>query len=115
MKNIIFISGITISFILIYQIISTIVTVSTNNNIKEIAKEDIAKAKVHMRLASESMTDESNFRQNIDKAEEIVKNVLEKKIFLNDIEVIKQNINILKKQFNKIETFDSQHATPLYE
>ena len=106
---------IIISLVLIYQVLSTLVSVSTNNNTKEIAKTELIEAKSYIRIASENIANQSNFELNIKNAEELIYQIREKKIFLNDIEKINDDINILKKQFNKIETFDQSIDNALFQ
>jgi len=114
-KNIVFMAWIIISLVLIYQVLSTLVSVSTNNNTKEIAKTELIEAKSYIRIASENIANQSNFELNIKNAEELIDQIREKKIFLNDIEKINDDINILKKQFNKIETFDQSIDNALFQ
>ena len=60
-KNIVFMAWIIISLVLIYQVLSTLVSVSTNNNTKEIAKTELIEAKSYIRIASENIANQSNF------------------------------------------------------
>jgi hypothetical protein len=72
-------------------------------------------AKSYIRVASENIANQSNFELNIRNAEELIAQIREKKIFLNDIEKINDDINILKKQFDKIETFDENNENAIYQ
>ena len=114
-KNIVFIAWITVSLILIYQVLSALVSVTTNNNTKELAKAELIEAKSYIRIASENIANQNNFELNIQSAEALIDKIREKKIFLNDIEKINDDINILKKQFNKIEAFDETIDNALYQ
>jgi hypothetical protein len=48
------------------------------------------------------------------EAETIIENVKSEKIFLSDIEKMQKNIHVLKKQFNKIETFEGDSEQQIY-
>jgi hypothetical protein len=104
-----------VSLILIYQVLSALVSVTTNNNTKELAKAELIEAKSYIRIASENIANQNNFELNIQSAEALIDKIREKKIFLNDIEKINDDINILKKQFNKIEAFDETIDNALYQ
>jgi hypothetical protein len=91
------------------------VSVTTNNNTKELAKTELIEAKNYIRIASENIANENNFELNIQNAEALIDQIREKKIFLNDIEKINDDINILKKQFNKIQTFDETPNNAIYQ
>ena len=105
-KNTIFILWIIISLILIYNILSTLIWITIKNDNKQIAADNLLQAKTYIRIASENIWNPDNFELNISNAEKIISNTIEQKILLNDIEKINDDINILKKQFNKIEIFD---------
>ncbi len=113
-KNWIFISGILISIFFLYSILSTVASITTQNEEKELAKENIIKAKTYLRIASENIANPDSFDLNISNAESLVNDIEKNKIFLNDIEKINDNINILKKQFNKIEIFDEAAENIIY-
>jgi hypothetical protein len=88
-----------------YQILHSIVSVTTNNSTKESAKTELTQAENYINIASENIANKDNFELNIKNAEDMIDKIREKKIFLKNIEQINDKINILKKQFNKIETF----------
>ena len=114
-KNIFFISWIIICIIFLYYIISVLVSVSTQNDQKDLAKENILKTKVFLKIASENISNSEIFKLNIDNAKDILSKVSKKEIFLNDIEKINNDINILKKQFYKIETFEEKKINSIYK
>lgn len=114
-KNWIFLLWIIVSLVLIYNILSTIVWVTTQNDKKQIAIEKLQQAKTYIKIASENIWNPDNFELNVSNAEKIIAETTEQKILLNDIEKIKDDINILKKQFNKIEIFDEMSSEILYK
>jgi hypothetical protein len=54
----------------------------------------------YVRIASNNSSNSEVFNLNIKKAEEITKDLKEKKLFLNDVNNLVNDINIIKKQFN---------------
>ena len=114
-KNVVFLSWLIISIFLLYSILSTVVWISTQNQNKELAKQDIIKAKTYIRIASENVANPESFEINIKNAENIVKKLEKEKLFLNDLAKINDNINILKKQFNKIEIFEENDENIIYK
>lgn len=91
--------------IILYTSISNIVWVTSNSQNLEINKENIIKARELVRTASESINNKDIFDKNIKEAENIVDDIKSQNLFLNDIEKITEDINIIKKQFNKVEIF----------
>lgn len=113
-KNIFFILIIGICIIFLYSSLSSIVSVTTNNKDKELNIEKLEQAKNHIRQASDNVANSSAFEKSISEAEAIIENVKSEKIFLSDIEIIQKNIHVLKKQFNKIETFEDNIDQQIY-
>jgi hypothetical protein len=113
-KNIVFLSWITIWVIFLYSILSTVIWITTQNEEKELAKENIIKAKTYLRIASENVANPDVFELNIKNAEDLLISIEEDQIFLNDISKINDDINILKKQFNKIEIFEQSPENIIY-
>jgi len=114
-KNIVFISWIAISIFFLYSILSTVAWITTQNEQKELAKENIIKARTYIRIASENIANPDSFELNINNAESLIADIEKNQIFLNDIAKINDNINILKKQFNKIEIFDESPENIIYQ
>ena len=113
-KNIVLLAGISIWVIFLYSILSTVVWITTQNDQKELAKENIIKAKTYIRIASENVANSEAFELNIKNAEDLLTDIEENQIFLNDIAKINDDINILKKQFNKIEIFEENQENIIY-
>ena len=113
-KNGIFIIWIAIWVFLLYSTLSTVISISTQNEEKQQSKENIIKAKTFLRVASENVWNEDIFELNIKYAEDLLTDIESKQIFLNDIAKINDEINILKKQFNKIEIFEPTVENIIY-
>ncbi len=114
-KNIILLTWITVSIIFLYSILSTVVWITTQNENRDLAKESIIKARTYLRIASENVGNSEVFSLNITKTEDLLKLVKDEQIFLTDIAKINDDINILKKQFNKIEIFEETTENILYK
>lgn len=114
-KNWVLITWIIISIIFLYSILSTVIWITTQNEQKEIATENITKAKSFLRIASENVANADVFELNIKNAEDLLSLTEESQLYLNDISKINDDINILKKQFNKIEVFETNTENIIYE
>ena len=114
-KNVVLLSWIAIWVIFLYSILSTVVWITTQNDQKELAKENIVKAKTYIKRASENIANPDAFELNIKNAEDLLIEIEENQIFLNDIAKINDDLNILKKQFNKIEIFEENQENILYD
>lgn len=114
-KNIIFVLWITISLIFIYNILSSIIWASTESNIKITAIQKLEDAKGYIRVASDNIQNEDLFETNIKNAEKIIAETKEQKILLDSVDKITEDINILKKQFNRIESFDDSNSEIIYK
>ena len=106
LKNILLVSGIVIWIVVLYSILSTVVWITTQNEQKEEAKQNVVKAKTYLRLASENIASADIFETNIKNAENIIAEIQDDELFLSDVSKINDDINILKKQFNKVEVFE---------
>jgi hypothetical protein len=113
-SNVLFLVGITIAIVFLYSILSTAVSVTNQSESKDTAKQSILVAKNSLRLASENIGNQDTFSQHIKDAESTLKKVEQKKLFLNDISKLYDDINILKKQFNKIELFAENNDRRIY-
>lgn len=113
-KNFVILIWIFVSIFLMYNVLINVVTVSTLNNEKQVAKQDLEEAISYVQIASENVINTDIFDLNINKALEIVTTLEKKQLFLNDINKLTNDINILKKQFNKIEVFSDNTDKALY-
>ncbi len=113
-RNMAFLAGIIIAFILLYGIVSGVIKATSNTNDVEVSKESLIKAKEYIRLASENINNPDIFSLNVKQAEDIVYEIQDKKLFLNDISKILDDIWVIKKQFNGIETFEKTAENLVY-
>lgn len=113
-KNIVLLAWIIASIVFLYSILSTVVSISTQNEQKDLAKENVIKARNYLKIASENVSNTSVFEDNIHKSEELLKLIKKDEIFINDVAKISEDINILKKQFNKIEVFQESPESIIY-
>ncbi len=114
-KNIIFIFWILLSSILLFNIITWIISQTSVWKTEEQSKTELIKAREFIRVANQNIQTPEVFDLNIKKAEELITSVKEKKMFLNDIEEIENDISIIKKQFNQIEIFESSSENLVFK
>ena len=113
-RNLVFLAGILVAFVLLYGIVSGVIRATSNTNNIEASKEDLIKAKEYIRLASENVNNPDIFSLNVKQAEDIVNAIQEKNLFLNDVGKILDDIWVIKKQFNGIETFEKSSENLVY-
>ncbi|NVP17107.1 hypothetical protein HUU51_00095 [Candidatus Gracilibacteria bacterium] len=106
-KNILLLGGISIAVFFLYYSLSTLVSITTQTENKELAKNNIIEVRNLVRIASENIANPDVFDKNIKDAEVLITNIKEQELYLGDLAKITDDINILKKQFNKIEIFES--------
>lgn len=113
-KNILFLSWITIAICILFVILSNIISTTTQSQKLFDAETEKNKIKNYVMLASENIANIETFEKNITNAEVLIKKLEEEEVFLDDLTKITENINILKKQFNKIETFSPENLTAIF-
>ena len=114
-QNIFYLSIIFLSIFWLYLIINSIVWTTISNKTLTQAKQELNQAKEYIRLASNNDSDTKVFSLNIQKAQNIIKDLKQKKLFLNDIKNLENDIDIIKKQFNQIETFNLNNDKLIYK
>lgn len=114
-KNIIFLSFIGFFVIFLYYTLSTFVSITTQTEQKEVIKNNIVEIKKILSLASDNVWNPDIFEKNIKDAENMIKDAQKEEIYLNDLAKITDNINILKKQFNKISIFDDSQNNIIFK
>ena len=113
-RNGVFLLGILVAFILLYGIVSGVIRATSSSNDIEASKENLIKAKEYIRLASENINNPDIFTVNVKQAEDIVYEIQDKKLFLNDVGKVLDDIWVIKKQFNGIETFEKTPENLVY-
>ncbi len=114
-KNLLLISWILVATILSFQILSkTIWTISTNENTKQNI-ELLSLARKYKSIASDSYSNPDIFSLNIKKSQEIIDKLKNKKIFLDDLKVLEEQLGIIKKTFNRVERWEQEDKHLIYK
>lgn len=113
-RNTLFVAWIAVSISLLYIIIGWIISWTNNSMNISSAKEKLIEARDYLRVANENMNNSDVFELNIKKAEDITSEIKEKKLFLNDVDKIIDDISLLKKQYDWVESFESTTSNLLY-
>jgi len=107
-KNIVFFSGIIVSALLLFWIISGLLWSSVQENKTEIYTKTLQEASDFTRLASQvSDSDPEKFAEHIAQAEALIASVEEKQLFLKDTQKLREDIAIMKKIHNGVEIFST--------
>ena len=114
-QNWFYLSIVILAIIALYFIINWIVATTSNNNNMTQWEENLHKAMEYVRIASNNSNNSEIFNLNIKKAEEITQDLKNRKLFLNDVNNLLNDINIIKKQFNWIETYNINNSNLLYK
>lgn len=114
-KNIIFFSGILVSTVILFSIISGILGKSVESSKTVEFKNHLIQAREYIRLANQNLANKEAFELNMQKAEELVALVSKEQLFLNDVKNIHDDISIIKKQFNGIEIFEWNTSNLIYK
>lgn len=113
-KNIVFLWGMIVCAVFLYVLLSGFVNLSSGSRDTELAKQELLKAREYVRLASENIANEDIFSLHIENGESILKEIASQNLFSNDVDKIEEDISVLKKQFNGIETFLISDENTLY-
>lgn len=113
-KQALFGLGVIVSVFLLYFLISWFFSLAANTQDIEGAKQEFMQAQDYIAQASENMNDLDAFSLHIESAEEIITKLENEQLFLNDVEKLKWNISLLQKQFNGIESFESNSNNTIY-
>ena len=98
----------------LYFIISWFFSVSSNIASSDVAKEKLITAQNHIITASENTNDADIFSFNIETAETIISDLESENLFLNDLTKLKDEVNVLEKQFNGISPFETTAENQLF-
>jgi hypothetical protein len=75
----------------------------------------LIEARDYLRLANENIGNSEAFDLNIKKAEELALKVKDESLYLNDVSSVLDDISIVKKQFNGIETFETSTTNLVFK
>lgn len=115
LKTSFFIIWIFISLSVLYNIVWGVIE-------KTMEKENVARYEIKLleaekfkEIAYQNINNPENFNLNIEKSEELLKEIKEKNLFIDDVNKMIVSINTLKKDFNWIEVFSPTLAEPVYK
>ena len=115
LKNVIFLCWISVCLVFLFSLVSTFVNITTEDKSKELSKSNLQAAKTYLSLASENLNNMDIFELHVTEAEKLIAEIESQQMFLNDISKIQDEIGILKKQFNKIESFRASTDNSIFE
>lgn len=105
-KSGIFVSGILVSFVLLYALVSGVISVATEKNDKVEYKDLLNKANIVTNIARSNKENKEVFLKNIEEAEMLIEKVKKRGLYAHDISLLNTEIITLKKEFNGIEVFN---------
>lgn len=114
-KQILLTVWIFMSIFLLYWVISGFLSVASQTQSVEAAKESLINAQKLVEQARENMNNTDMFSLNIVQAQERIAQLEEKKLFLENIALLKDDISLLQKQFNGIESFENTSANTIHQ
>lgn len=114
-KNTLFIAGILIWLFILYFFVSKMFSIISDTETKEGVKDNMVEIETLLTKASQNIANPWIFERNIKKAEELIEQIENKELYLQNIEKLSNDINILKKQFNKIELYNFPDNERIYE
>lgn len=114
-KNLILILWMLIATVFLFIILSWVIntTIENDNSVNNTILYE--EAKKYKTIASDNYSNPDQFNLNIEKAEEIIAQLKEKKVFLNDIKILEEQLNTIKKAFNWIEVWDEANDKIIYK
>lgn len=113
-KNTLFVSGILVSAVLLFKIISLGIGTGVESSTEDY-KTKLLNAKEYVKIANQNFSNPEAFDFNMTQAETLVNEVKQKQLFLNDVDAILTDISLAKKQFNGIETFETTAANMIFK
>lgn len=99
---------IILAFGLLFTTLSKFIETTTQTENKQESIDNLTSIKTFVRLASENIENFTTFEENIKNAEILISELETKEMFINDLVKLKEDINILKKQFNKIDLYEAK-------
>lgn len=102
------------SAIFLYMILSSFLSVANTVSSTDSMRQELLSAQENIQVASQNMNNEDTFTLNINQANDIINSLEAEKLFLSDIQTLKDRMSILQKQFNGIETFTTNNENTVY-
>ena len=106
--------GAIVSAFFLYLILSSFLSVANTVSSTDARKQELIQAQWNIQIASQNINNEDTFNLNIEEANEIISALEEEKLFLSDVQILKDRIGILQKQFNGIEAFITNSENTIY-
>lgn len=106
---------IIVCFGVLYNIIWGVVSKSMENQNVLTYELKLAEAEKFKEIAYQNINSPENFNLNVKKAEDLLAEIKSENLFIDDVNKMTANINIMKKEFNGIETFSPNYAEKIYE
>ncbi len=103
-----------VSTFLLYFLISSFFSVTSNSKNIEEAKKQFYIAQDKVLKASANMNNADMFSLNVHEAQTIIKKLEEQELFLEDITKLRDDLWALQKQFNGIQPFEANSQNTIY-
>lgn len=114
-KNILLVIWMIIATVFLYTILSWVIWTATEEKNTSKNLELLETAKKFKTIASNNYTNSDVFSLNIEKAENIIAELKWKKLFLENIKTLEEQIDIIRKTFNHIEPWIENEKNLLYK
>jgi len=112
-RQYIYLWGFFVSAIILYFLISGFFSFATSSPNTDVLKQDLIGAQENIITASKNLNNPDIFQLNIDTATEKINTLKEAQLFLTDVEKLQNDMSILMKQFDGIESFIPSEDTTL--
>ncbi len=113
-KQILLWVGALLSAVFLYVILSSFLSVANTVSSTDSLKQELISAQWNIQIASQNINNEDTFTLNIQEANDIIEKLEAEKLFLSDVQILKDRIGILQKQFNGIEAFITNSENTVY-
>jgi hypothetical protein len=109
-NNILLFVAILIWIFILYNILSFFVNTTSQTENKKEAENTLIQIETLIRTAWENINNSEIFEKNITDAEVLVKQIREQNLYSKNLTDIINELNLLKRQFNKIEIFNESES-----
>ena len=114
-KNIIILTALIVTSFIFFFILNWIIQTASNNSKIINYKELLEDAKKYKTIASNNYNNPEQFNFYVNKTQEIINKLKKEKLFLNNVNLLQQDLNSIKKAFNQIETFKENPKNLVYQ
>ncbi len=113
-QNWMLISGLLVSIILLYVILSGLMKSQYAIFVPQKYRDILAEARVELTNASRSMEQPEQFGPAITKARSLIEQVKSKNVLQIDVEEIEKEVAALEKNINKVVSLTTEQYLPIY-